>query len=521
MSRILKTDNIIIFVVSVIASCFTGWLFYDMLAAGLILFAPTYILFKKVYGESKRKKWKRDFELQFEEALGSLVSALRAGYSVENSFFEISKQLGNIYGKEAYIMKELRIICHGLSVNMPVEKLVKDMAVRTDVAAVSEFADMLVIAKKSGGNFIEVTRQHENILHEKRQVLNEIETVISAKKCESLVMNIMPAGMLIYLRITSGQLVQALYSGTLSHIIMTALLCLYIAAIALGRHITDFECSKDTVKDKPVLGKKRIKNRKGCADVIASKIYSLLTGTFFSTYIIKMNNNIKVFSVNALNETVIKDFWSALIKKILLGVLAAFVIVSYSVIYDRKNIAFYIIISAVVIYIVPYSVVSNLKSKAEKRKSQMMSDYPELVDRLSLLIGAGLSVKGCFIKIAGEYMSKRKSGLAGYRYVYEEIIYMARQLENGIPETTVYEQFGKRSGILSYMKLCTILTQNLKKGSRDILDKLRVTSLDALEERKNIMKSMGERASSKLLMPMMMQFIMIIVIIMYPAIMSM
>ena len=51
-----------------------------------------------------------------------------------------------------------------------------------------------------------------------------------------------------------------------------------------------------------------------------------------------------------------------------------------------------------------------------------------------------------------------------------------------------------------------------------MLEQLNVTAIDSINERKESLKRIGEKASSKLLFPMMIQFIMILVIIMYPAI---
>lgn len=518
--NISRIEKIFLSIVGIAACCFTGWLFYDNLYVGAIMSVLSYYPIKNIYIKSKKKKWKKIFENQFEEMLSSLASALQTGYSVENAFLESKRQLEAIYGKDAYIIKELCIICHGLSVNIPIEKLVNDMSVRTGVPAVSEFAEVLRIAKRSGGNFIGVTRQHANILHEKRQVINEIETAVSAKKYESTVMNAMPAGMLVYLRLTSGQFVGTLYSGLVSRIVMTALLGVYVATVAIGKYITAFDESGQAVKFIKDGGKNKDSGAGFCGKICLN-LYAMLKKSFLSARIAGINDKIRILYINNRNEAVIREFWKRLIKNTLLGIAAGAVIIMYMVMCDRSNIMLYVVITCVVIYIIPYSAVNGVKSKSEKRRSQMLLDYPELIDRLSMLVGAGLSVKGCFFKLAREYEAKKKLGLIGYHYLYEEVTYMVKQLENGRAEAPVYEEFGKRSGILSYMKLSTMLVQNLKKGNSDMLDKLRLTSLDALGERKNAMKQMGEKASSKLLMPMMLQFIMILVIIMYPAIVNM
>ena len=70
------------------------------------------------------------------------------------------------------------------------------------------------------------------------------------------------------------------------------------------------------------------------------------------------------------------------------------------------------------------------------------------------------------------------------------------------------------------MKFSAMLAHNLKKGNRYILEQLNMSSLDAYGQRRENVKRMGEEASSKLLLPIMLQFILVLIIIMYPAIMS-
>ena len=44
----------------------------------------------------------------------------------------------------------------------------------------------------------------------------------------------------------------------------------------------------------------------------------------------------------------------------------------------------------------------------------------------------------------------------------------------GVPEGgSIYENFGKRTGVREYVRLSTFLTQNLKKGSSTLLQQLK------------------------------------------------
>ena len=61
------------------------------------------------------------------------------------------------------------------------------------------------------------------------------------------------------------------------------------------------------------------------------------------------------------------------------------------------------------------------------------------------------------------------------------------------------------------------MEQNLKKGSGDLLEILEYEMTDAFEERKENAKMLGEKAGTKLLLPMGMMLIIVFVLIMYAA----
>ena len=56
----------------------------------------------------------------------------------------------------------------------------------------------------------------------------------------------------------------------------------------------------------------------------------------------------------------------------------------------------------------------------------------------------------------------------GGQLVYEEMGVALREMNSGISEVEAYERFGKRCGVLEYIKFGALLTQNLRKGSRSL-----------------------------------------------------
>lgn len=154
----------------------------------------------------------------------------------------------------------------------------------------------------------------------------------------------------------------------------------------------------------------------------------------------------------------------------------------------------------------------DLKEKAEQRNHQMLLDYPGVISKLTLYMGAGMTIRNAFCKIAYDY---RKESI--FRYIYEEMLITCYELDNGISETSAYENFGKRCRLPQYTKLSNILIQNLRKGSNGILTALRQEAANAFEERKNTAKKIGEEAGTKLLFPMMLMLGIVMVLIIVPA----
>jgi hypothetical protein len=169
------------------------------------------------------------------------------------------------------------------------------------------------------------------------------------------------------------------------------------------------------------------------------------------------------------------------------------------------------------ILLVPLWFQSRAKAENQKRQEQLREDYPEFVEHFVLLIGAGLTVRGTWERIVRDYEKRQ-----GQRhYVYEEMALSLREMDCGMSETKAYELFGKRTGLLSYMKFCTLIVQNLRKGSADLLRLLDFEVADAFHQRKEDAKELGEKAGTKLLLPMAVMLALVFVMILYAAFRSM
>lgn len=166
---------------------------------------------------------------------------------------------------------------------------------------------------------------------------------------------------------------------------------------------------------------------------------------------------------------------------------------------------------------------SQLEKEKKKRDKQMLLDYPDVINKLVLLVGAGMTIKNAWGKMSIEYENKceKSKALNEKRYVYEEMVATHNEIQNGVTEIEAYDHFGRRVQLVPYMKLSSLLVQNTKKGTADLLQLLEYEAIQAFEERKEVAKRLGEEAGTKLLGPMFLMLFIVLAIIMIPAFMQM
>lgn len=160
----------------------------------------------------------------------------------------------------------------------------------------------------------------------------------------------------------------------------------------------------------------------------------------------------------------------------------------------------------------------KVEQEKKKRKYQMMLDYPELINKFTLLVGAGMTIRNVWKRMVSDYQEQQD--ILGTRYAYEEMRYTYHEMQGGISEIESYERFGKRCGQPSYLKFGALLSQNLRKGTKGLVELLTLEAIQAFEERKSLAKRLGEEASTKLLVPMFLMLVIVLIIIIIPAFLS-
>ncbi|GEM_PF-108934 len=161
----------------------------------------------------------------------------------------------------------------------------------------------------------------------------------------------------------------------------------------------------------------------------------------------------------------------------------------------------------------PFLVDSSLKTDIEKRRLAIQMEFPEFVNKLTLLVNAGMTISKAWAKIVND---NKKDHI-----LYHEMLYALGEIQAGKPEAVAYEEFARRCRVKEVTKFVSVIVMNLKRGGAEVVPVLRAQGTECWEMRKNAAKAIGEQAGTKILIPMMIMFLGIVLIVATPAVLSM
>lgn len=155
---------------------------------------------------------------------------------------------------------------------------------------------------------------------------------------------------------------------------------------------------------------------------------------------------------------------------------------------------------------------SALVSKGKERDELLLSMYPHFVNRLWLLLGAGMTTKAGIKQIISESDHNN--------LLIKELEYTLNQIDAGDEEAKCYEQLGSRIGLQLYSDLFEQLSLNLVIGSKDLLKVMENEVNKSMDSRKESVRKKGEKISTKLLFPMALMLAVVMILMIVPAFFS-
>ena len=214
-----------------------GFIFYRSFILAALL-CPLALYYPKIRTKEIIEKRKNDLNLQFKDMLYALSSSLTAGKSVEMAFRDVLKDLSIIYpAPDTLIIREVELMLRKLTMNQTIESVLGDFAKRAHLEDVQNFVDVFHVCKRTGGNIVDIIRNTSNIINDKIEIKQEIDTMLAARRFEQKVLNIMPILMIVILSTSSADYMEPVFTTAAGRIVMTIAVVLLAAAYFVSKKI--------------------------------------------------------------------------------------------------------------------------------------------------------------------------------------------------------------------------------------------------------------------------------------------
>ncbi len=185
-------------------------------------------------------KKQKDLNHQFRDMLDALTTSIGAGKNVNDSFFSVYSDLKIQYNEDAYILKELEVIIAGIHNNIAIEDLLMDFGNRSDNDDIRSFANVFKISYRKGGNIKEILRNTHEILSEKMEIREDIETLVTSNKTEQNIMVIMPILLIGIIKLMSPEFSANFVTPT-GIISTTISIIIFIVSYFIGKTVLEIK----------------------------------------------------------------------------------------------------------------------------------------------------------------------------------------------------------------------------------------------------------------------------------------
>lgn len=235
---ITRKEKIVLVIKSVLVVFVMNYFFYRSVWA-MIPLAAVGAFYFKLETEALIAKKKLQVKEQFRELLHLVSNSQRAGYSVENAFVTGYGDMKILYGQESVICKILKRIRIAYENRKPLAAVWEEIGEELKVEEIREFARVYYISGEKSGNVAVVMEKTASQIAEKMDTEKEIQVMLSEKRLEQKIMNLMPFLIMAYIMLSSPGYFNGLYGTVTGVVIMSICLGIYLLSYRASLKIVD------------------------------------------------------------------------------------------------------------------------------------------------------------------------------------------------------------------------------------------------------------------------------------------
>lgn len=235
-------EHITVYILGSMIAGVVVYLFYHLIPISVVLGAILGVFLENMYAKAATKKRQKNLRLQFRDFLESMSVAVRAGNVEYQAVKSALVDLKISYKKDADIVLEVENILQQYEKGgKELKVLFEDFAQRSDLEDVKNFATIYSVIGGKSDRFGDILTQTQEIIGDKIEIEQEIETTIAAAKSETNMMLVMPIIIVIAMSSMGGGLLDALFTTMVGHLSATVALVIFAVSFFIAVKCSNIE----------------------------------------------------------------------------------------------------------------------------------------------------------------------------------------------------------------------------------------------------------------------------------------
>lgn len=231
----LRTEEFVMLWIALVL--FPTILLYIFGAGALLSICVAFIMgvLPPFYIKMKRKKRLELFGVQLGDALPLMSNGLRAGFSFEQAFASVAKDMPDP------ISQEITKSCRELSMGVPLEKVLNSLTKRTKNKDLELLTSAVLIQRKVGGNLADILETISVTIQERIRLKNHIKTITAQGKYSGYLIGAIPVFLYLAFSVISPGYMSVMYTSTYGYVLSALVVILEIVAFIIIKKMITLE----------------------------------------------------------------------------------------------------------------------------------------------------------------------------------------------------------------------------------------------------------------------------------------
>ncbi|MBO4928097.1 MAG: hypothetical protein J5379_07610 [Clostridiales bacterium] len=420
----------------------------------------------------------------------SLCTSVSDGYSIERAFLCARVDIEKAFGKHAAFALALKDVEHQLQANVPLDICMTRFCHKLDYYETLPVLHALSLQRTVGNQIISILRSSCQMLSELHAVASEVEANNSGKNAEASVLCLMPFGITYMLSVTSMDYLSQSQESGIGRILMAIAFiisifsCTYLFSL-IGERPTRNEFSFDkTNSGIPPGWKERIHK------------FGMMLPAMYTTRILEWCNEISFSSMDSFDAFLFKTIRTLTLFTPLCTVVCLLLRIPLILVlvFDMLLLVFLHI---------------DQQSLVNRRRLILMEDLPLFISMLSTLLESGILLPKA-LQTCG-YAFSDQSCLS------RELSHILTTIEGGVSAADALEEFSHRISIPEAQSALLLAARYERSGGSEVLGLLRLQSSSCWALCRNASRKKREREAFTMILPMMLDFISVLLVAIAPA----